>query len=215
MLSLSKRILILAAFGASALGVYKGIQFLVRSYLNVSEVNLLLPGEADIPFLPLIYILYSLVYIMPCWVILSIKRKGRMAKTIAAFCMALIIHFMFFVFMPVEYVLRPEILPIQSFWSESFHQFMLVLFTLDDTINTFPSMHVSFAIISYFIVKRYWPQWAGTFLILAIATSLSTVLVKQHYILDGVSALALAMVINYFFISKRFAGWPDSPANLG
>jgi len=66
-------------------------------------------------------------------------------------------------------------------------------------------MHVSFAFLSWFIVRRYWPELAGIFLIMAIATSVSTVFVKQHYILDIFAALAVAIAINYLFPTKTVA----------
>lgn len=211
MFSLSKRILILILFGVLALGIYKGTQFLVLNYIGISTVDLRLPGEEQIPFVPFIFLFYMVAYFMTSWVILKIRRKGRMLKVLTAFFIALGIHFLFFVFIPVEYVLRPEV----KVGSYIFTELIAAFFNLDAPINTFPSMHVSFAFLSYFIVRRYWPAWSGTFLILAIVTSLSTVFVKQHYILDGVAAFLLALAINYLFINRRFGKWAKSPANLG
>jgi len=70
-LSFTKRILILMLFGVVALGVYKGTQYIVLNYVGVSTIDLRLPGEEQIPFLPLIILLYMVAYIMTSWVILK------------------------------------------------------------------------------------------------------------------------------------------------
>lgn len=198
---LRHRIGILILFGISSLGVYLGTQYLVLNLLDIKPLVLKLPGEEHIPFLPLLIVLYVVVYAMPAWIILSIQRRRRMVQTIAVFFLALAVHFFFFLFMPVEYILRPEL----KIGSEILQQAFVFLYRIDGPVNTFPSMHVSFAFISYFVVKRCWPRWAGVFLILAAATSLSTLVVKQHYIADVIGGLVLAMIINRVFIRKRLS----------
>lgn len=167
---------------------------------SLSQVNLLLPFEDQIPFVPLLIVLYMSIYIMPTWIFLSISRKGRIFKILLVFLTALCIHLMFFVLMPVEYVLRPQL----HLESQILQNILSFLYTVDAPINTFPSMHVSFAFISYYIMRRYRPQWERVFLILAVAISLSTVFVKQHYVLDVVSGVMIAVFLNYFIIEKKF-----------
>lgn len=77
-----------------------------------------------------------------------------------------------------------------------------LLYALDEPINTFPSMHVSFAFLSYYLMKKFQPRLQNVFLSLAIATTVSTFFVKQHYILDAVSAVVLAYLIQVFYIAK-------------
>jgi membrane-associated phospholipid phosphatase len=68
--------------------------------------------------------------------------------------------------------------------------------------NNFPSLHVSFAFLCYFCMRRYRPRLALPTLILAIAVSASTVLVKQHYVADVLGAIPVAWAVNYFFLER-------------
>jgi len=176
-----------------------GSQKLVMSYLSLSEVSLLLPGEEQIPFMPMTIFIYIIQWVLPISVFMMITKKQRIMKILVAFLITILIHNMFFLIFPVEYSLRPV------FSMDSTIAVLVgYLYQMDAPINTFPSMHVSFVFLIYFIIKRYRPQFKWTFLFLAVAISISTVLVKQHYILDVGAGFILAYLVNYVWISRKY-----------
>ena len=197
-MNLTKRLLWAASVNLVFLIIYFGTQYIAMHFSKITDVKLLLPGEERIPFLPEFIIIYCLYYFLPIWLFIEITRRGRILKMALVFMVAAAIHALIFVFMPVEYVLRPE-MPIGSV----LHDFMTLLYKIDAPINTFPSMHVSFVFIVYFLVRRYRPQYRSLFFFLAIIISASTLFVKQHYILDIASGILLATLINYFIISRK------------
>ncbi|MBF0103860.1 MAG: phosphatase PAP2 family protein [Deltaproteobacteria bacterium] len=197
-MKLAHRIMVLFIYLLVAQGIYLGAQKMVLQHVGISNINLMLPYEDRIPFLPFMVIIYLSVYLLPVGIILSIYRKGRIFKIMIVFTLALFIHTLFFIIMPVEYSLRPVV----NIPSEILHQLMLFVYSVDAPINTFPSLHVSVAFISYYIIRRYRPQWSRGVLMLAIAIALSTVLVKQHYILDVVSGFLIAHLLNAFILQK-------------
>lgn len=199
------KLLILLGFGLVVGFVYLGSQQVVIRYIGLSNVSVALPFEEHIPFLPLLSIVYALVHLLPVWLILKLKRPGRILKTCLSFLMALAVHLAFFLLLPMEFKLRPEIQIPSTF----LHEIMVFLYSVDRPINTFPSMHCSFAFLSYFLVRRYRPQWKTFFLILATAIVFSTFFVKQHYILDAVSGVLLAAGINFFFVCRAFPRAPN------
>jgi len=77
-------------------------------------------------------------------------------------------------------------------------------------LNTCPSSHVAFAWLMFLAAGS--TQWArkepwliGTSLLWAIGISLSTLTLKQHFIIDVVAGIAVAMVSFYLakFLPQR------------
>lgn len=203
-MSFQRRFIVLIFFSLVTLGFYVGVQKLVLTHFPISTLSLKLPGEENIPFIPSGILVYLLVYLLPPVVFLSIKQRGRILKTLTVFLVATFIHVIFFVVMPVPYVLRPEL----KVSTDLLVQLTAYFYTLDAPINTFPSMHVSFAFLSYFIMRRYRTEWAHGFLFLAISISLSTMLIKQHYVADVAAGLLLAFLLDKMIISRRLGNIP-------
>jgi len=196
-MSLLKKSLLLICFTVYALGLYKLVQIFVVRFPYFEWHAFPLPGEDSIPFLPLLVIFYGFAYIMPAWLTVVITREVRLRKIFTVYSLLTLIHMVFFILLPVKYVLRPDII-IDSVMSG----FVDVLYTLDAPLNSFPSMHVSFAFVTYFFIAKYKPSLKRVFLMLALATSISTLFVKQHYILDVAGGFLLAAFINNMLIKK-------------
>ncbi len=199
-MKLTQRFAIVLVFVVYFVVSYKGIQWITFHYLN--PVELLLPGENKIPFWPAFFIIYSSVYILPAFIFFLPYKKGHLYKMFVVFFLASLIHYFIFLTFPVYYSLRPA---VSASLANPFMMMIQIFYQLDDPLNCFPSIHVSFAFISYYFVKRYRPEHARATFILAVAIAVSTLVVKQHYILDVISAILLAIVINRFVITRRFA----------
>lgn len=157
--------------------------------------------EKDIPFLPWTFFVYCWVYIVPTAAFLFLPSKESLVVMLKTFSVALIIHGIVWFFYPVKFVLRPEI-------NLEGAGFLLIacnaLFQLDTPpINCFPSLHVSYAFLTYFIYHVFRPRLAPYFLVVAIAISLSTLTFKQHYVVDVITGFFLALILKWIFIKKR------------
>lgn len=197
---LLQRIILIVLFFALVLVSYLGSQQIILAYVGVSDLTVMLPGEENIPFLPAFLVVYVAFYVLPILIFMKLRERGRLYKSMMAFLIAVVIHLAFFFLMPISYQLRPEM----EWSSEVLSQLFQILYMIDQPINTFPSMHVSFAFLSHYIVKRYFPIHARASLIVACAVACSTLFVKQHYVMDVVSGFAMAATINYFYIRKAF-----------
>lgn len=191
------RFKIILVFGFWSLFIYKAIQVSI-SYFPVEYKTLLIPGEEKIPFVPQMFFFYMLVYILPPFIFIILKSKKQIYKAFLAFVICSGIHFLFFIFMPVKYTLRPELETFQGYFS----QMLSFIYKVDEPYNNFPSMHVSFAFLSYYTIKSFYKKYKMAFLLSAIFISASTVLVKQHYIVDVLAAILLASVINVAIIKR-------------
>ncbi len=105
------------------------------------------------------------------------------------------IHYLFFIFYPVKMVWRPEITnPSNVFeWLAKF------IFSLDNTYNCFPSLHVAYPTLATFLSWRFVPRMRYLFFLMTVITALSVVLVKQHYLLDAVAGVMVAILVGLLF----------------
>jgi len=93
-------------------------------------------------------------------------------------------------------MVRPQ-LTIQTF----FDQLVYYIYYLDLGYNSFPSLHVALSLTCSLICFNYNPKYKWLF-IWAGLIILSTVLVKQHYILDVVGGLVLG-VLGFLWFRKN------------
>ena len=197
-MSLVQRIAIILAFA---------LFFIVSYFLLVQRVvsvgvfhSLLIPGEEKIPFLPWTFFIYCLVYIVPVMAFLFLKTRESLIASVRAFFAAIAIHIVVWFFYPVEYTLRPAILPLQP---QPLMHWIDFLFRLDNPpVNCFPSLHVTYAFLTYFAIRTYRPKFAPYFLVLAILISLSTLTFKQHFVVDVVAGFLVAWGLALFFFKR-------------
>lgn len=175
---------------------YKAVQWGVGQWRH--HHILTLPGEAEIPFIPESLILYASIYLVLPALIFLLPRDGHAAKTLVAFMVISLIHYIIFLLVPVRFVLRPDLAHAQDL----LHQSIAWLYVLDGPFNNFPSLHVSFAFLIFFATRRYLPKLTLISFIFACGVAASTVLVKQHYILDVLSAVPVAWLVSYVILER-------------
>lgn len=172
----------------------------VTTHFPVAHPTLVLPGEPGIPFLPEWLFVYASLYAVLPLMYLSFSKRDEVLKIISAFGVCSIMHFVLFLLMPVHYVLRPEISLLNQ---GLIHKAVLLIYSIDEPLNNFPSMHVSFAFLMYFSFCAFRPKNSLAVLLFALFVSISTVLVKQHYILDVISAIVLSYVVYVIVLKQR------------
>jgi len=182
------------------------VAYFVFGYIPIADLNeargiyhtLGFSWEEEIPFLAPFILGYSLVYgsvFVIYWVIPNWTVFKKMAW---AFFLVTTLHYLFFVLYPVKMVWRPEITtPTNVFeWIARF------IFSLDNTYNCFPSLHVAYPTLAAFLSWRFAPRMRYLFLLMVVITAISVVLVKQHYVLDALAGMAAAIFVGSLFARR-------------
>ena len=153
-----------------------------------------LPIDKHIPLYPLAvipYIIGSILFVtFPVWASLYAKKHEFEAYTIS-FLTATIISYIIYLTLPT-FVIRPE---IHS--QDIFSKVIVLLYQNDYPYNATPSGHTFYTLISFLYIRRWHPKAQGIALILALLIIASTLLTKQHYVLDVISGLILGFIAYY------------------
>jgi len=146
--------------------------------------TLFLPGEGAIPLVPGFEFAYLLGYVLPLVVVWRRPDAARLARLAWAFGLTLAGAYTMYLLYPV-YLPRPELT------GHSLATRLLALEYLDKPYNHFPSLHVALAILVALGCSddRRMRWWLPA--VVAIM-AVSTIFVKQHYILDVLAAAVLA-----------------------
>ena len=167
------------------------LYFLVQ-YAVSHSYSFMTPLDNLIPFVPeFIWLYHTLIPAIIITTIFSMEKRSVFFNTILALSISAVI-------LTICHILFPSFYPRQAIDTGSISLWLVeVTRAMDAACNTFPSGHVAFAWILYFCIgdaeciKR--TKWLRlTYLLWAILITLSTLVLKQHYIFDVVSGLALA-----------------------
>jgi membrane-associated phospholipid phosphatase len=174
-----------------------GVLYFLVQALVIHSYSFWSPFDGVVPFVPeFIWIYHTLIPVIVATTIFSMQRREVFFKTIVALSLSVVVLTAFHLIFP-SYYPRQEIEPI-SFFSASL---WLVELTreLDAACNTFPSGHVALAWILYFCIRdsdcaKRKKSLRGFYLLWAVLISLSTLFLKQHYVLDVVAGIVLAHI---------------------
>jgi membrane-associated phospholipid phosphatase len=194
---LRQRVIYVAACSALILGVYKLTQVFLADWAP-TPVTVQLPGEENIPFLPGMVAFYLSIYLFAPALLFIVEQKRPFLRVVNMFLAAGAVHAAFFVLMPVKYVLRPDLPGPFDDW---FLRALRWTYLMDSPYNCFPSMHVSFAFMTYFCVRAFKPEWGKYYAVIATGVAASTLFVKQHYVADVVAAVVLAWMLQRVYLS--------------
>lgn len=171
---------------------------------NAHHYDLSTPLDYMLPFSPCFMFFYILAYFQWVWNYVYHTRLGRekyyhivtvdlLAKTFALFL---------FIVMPAE-ITRPEVSG-NGFWENVTR----LMYSIDTPTALFPSYHCleSWLCFRAALMVKDAPRWYAPFqLILTLFVFASTVLVKQHFIVDVFAGIAVVEIA--WFLSKRFHLW--------
>jgi membrane-associated phospholipid phosphatase len=175
--------------------VWMGLYFGVNALTNGrSALQPLLPGEERLPLVVAAYPFYAVAYPETFLPLFMSRSRRAYVRTQLACALASLIAFAVYVAFPMPYP-RPT-LTLDGFWGK----LLAFEWTFDQPRNTFPSLHVAFGWLMYLALREEAPRWRPVLLFLALAISVSTVLVKQHFIADVLSGAFLA------WLAWRIAG---------
>ena len=184
---------------------------LIQYFITINEYSFLTNLDTAIPFIPeFIWVYHTLIPIIGISAIVLIKNRKLFFSTLNGYIIATIILSIFYIFLPSFY-------PRQLITDSSISSYMVELTRLiDNANNTFPSGHVTFSwLLALFLMKsdcaKRW-KWLGpTYLIWATLIAISTLVLKQHYIVDVISGIILATAC--FYLANAMASKQKLCAN--
>jgi membrane-associated phospholipid phosphatase len=158
-------------------------------------LNLRTPIDAALPVVPVFVIPYvSLQPVIYFTLIVFLLFRTRLFQSAClALISALLISYGFYFFLQTE-VIRPVLTG-----SDVLSQMIRGVYAGDNQFNDFPSLHTSTSTlmaIYWYRADRRLGMAAAVWTVLVVA---STVLIKQHYIADVISGLALAFGLAWAF----------------
>ncbi len=177
--------------GRLALALLVGYVVFTATYLPINSFSvgrdahvLFLPGEAQLPFLPIFEYFYVLTYFIGVFLTATIHDYARFRRLVLATGVTLLAAYTTYLLFPV-YFERPHL------EVTSVHTWLLSLEYMDKPYNHFPSLHVALSWLAVQAAQvsrtsRVW--WSAV----AVGISISTVFVKQHYVADVVYGFGLA-----------------------
>jgi len=136
----------------------------------------------------------SLYLLLPLpWLASSNDELRRYAR---GFFLLTIISFVFFLVFPVEGP-RPDQLAASPFYR--------LLIAYDRNLNAFPSLHAALAVYTFLFGARILPRrWLAPMVVWLALILYSTVATKQHYAVDVVAGVLLA-------VAADFLAWRYTP----
>ena len=162
-------------------------------------VQLSLPIDQNIPLYPpaiVPYLLGSLLFVIfPIWAAIYVKPKEFEAYTVSILAVTVISYLVYLIF--PTFVSRPDITS-----SDVFSRMIDMLYQADRSYNAAPSGHTFYTLLSCLYLSRWRPKLKIVWAVIAALIILSTLFTRQHYILDVVCGLVLAVLA---YIAGRFA----------
>jgi membrane-associated phospholipid phosphatase len=155
-------------------------------------VQLSLPLDQHIPLYPpfiVPYLLGTLLFVgLPVWVAIHAPPGDFEDYTIAILLATWVSYTVYIVF--PTYVTRPEIVSKDIFSSA-----ISALYQTDLAYNAAPSGHAFYSTLSILYLKRWKPGYKFVWLAAWIIILVSTLLTRQHNILDLISGMLLAGLV--------------------
>ena len=179
------------------------IYFLLQKFFAHHEHDLLTSLDKKIPLIPeFVWVYHSLLPVLVGVVVFLLKTKRNFFEVYVACLFATLCLTAFYILVPCFY-------PREALPNDNTVSTWLVEMTriVDDANNVFPSSHVTFSWIVFFGVNelRRSKLFFFSFFIWAVMVSVSTLFLKQHYLLDVFTGMFLAYCCFYF--SKNIVGW--------
>jgi membrane-associated phospholipid phosphatase len=169
--------------------------FSIQSFITVNEYNLSTEIDKLIPFVPqFVWVYHTIIPVLLFTAIVLIQRKDVFLSMLTAIIVAGLT-------MSVFYVVFPSFYPREPIGDYSLSAALVEMTRMiDGPSNTFPSGHVTFSWILVFFVglSRRARKFRWAYLLWAVLITTSTLVLKQHFIVDAISGILLASVCYYF-----------------
>jgi membrane-associated phospholipid phosphatase len=171
-----------------------------------SGFNLATPLDLAIPFVPQMVVFYVFLFyplsLLTMVYFAFVEYKRGYALGFALVAINAIAIGIYLVFPVSTYWYRQDLLAhpiVGSFWADQVYS----VFQGDTSFNCFPSLHAAVSTLSAYAWFRYAQLKPGkatktvaiVVAVIAVGVVLSTLFVKQHYIADEISGVALSLIV--------------------
>ena len=179
------------------------IYFLVQ-FIATDDYSFMTPFDHVVPFIPeFIWVYHTLIPIIIVSTIFSMERRDVFFNTLIALTFSVLVLTFFHILFPSFYPRQEIEVDTISLW------LVEVTRMIDASCNTFPSGHVTFALILFFSIRdanciKRTKVFHLAYLLWAILIAISTIVLKQHYVFDAVSGIVLAWLS--VIVAKRIRG---------
>jgi membrane-associated phospholipid phosphatase len=199
-LTIQHRLVVAVLVGCCLASAYLLINA-VSSHLGYAH-DVFTSWDKSIPFSPAWVWVYSLNIPMPLLLIAVAKRAEQLEELVAGYVTIFAIAGLCFLVLPVHAdLLRPDLSalpPSAAITAVGFY------YGFDGVGNCLPSLHVAYSLYAGLWGLVLMPRRARwPYFLLGIAITISTMLVKQHFIADVITA---AMVTGTVFYTQRRRG---------
>jgi len=179
-----------------------GLYFPVNQLAH-GGVQLSLPIDKLIPLYPpaiIPYLLGDILFIgFPIWAALRVKPREFEAYAVSILFATLVSDFAYLIF--PTFVIRPDISS-----TDMFSKVLVILYQTDKAYNAAPSGHTFYSVLSCLYLSRWKPNYRPIWIVVTLVILASALLTKQHYVMDIVFRLALA-ILAYAFGRFSQAKW--------
>lgn len=190
-----ERVLVAAVGFAALMAVYIGVG-LYASARPEAQRTLATPLDGLVPLLPWTAMVYGLLYAQVFVPLALLVDRRVLLRGGVAYVTLVLLGLPFWVFWPV--VVPREPVPVEDLFTWS----LALIRFLDPPTNCFPSMHVAEASLAALLVRRLDRRLGHAMLGLAVAIWLSTLTLRQHWVLDGVAGFALALAADHLLFGR-------------
>jgi membrane-associated phospholipid phosphatase len=168
-----------------------------------------LPNMAALWFSEIMYLAYEGYYLLvflPPLVLLFQRRQSELRDTTLRLVLAYLICFVTYALLPVDgphFVHEPFQGPHTSGFFYGINQ---TLQASGDSLGcSFPSSHVAAAVSSAYIGWLYFPRWIAILMgVEALGVALATVYTQNHYAIDSLAGLLLALVVQTLIVPALY-----------
>ena len=164
--------------------------------------------DRALPLIPSWAVIYGMLYlfliVLP---VLVIRQDEHIRRTVYAYLFIWITAYLFFFVIYPTKAPRPEIVSGDGFavWA------LRALYSSDPPYNCFPSLHVAHSFVSALACRGVHRRLGGIALVFATLVALSTLFTKQHYVVDVIAGVLLALIASRLFLRPFH---PDTGAEL-
>lgn len=171
--------------------------------------SLATPIDDAIPFAAATVYLYGLAFGATLFPFFVVRSRALLRRIALAYVLVITASFLCYVLFPVSAAaLRP---PLATLDARTFDGWCVrLLYSLDPPTNQCPSLHVSLTTLGSLGVWRASRRWGGLASPVVGLILLSVLTVKQHFVIDAVAGLFLALLV-YHGIVRRFRAAPGEP----
>ncbi len=170
-------------------------------YVGYFPINRLLDGadahhpttwvDTALPLWPGWMFVYFAVFFSGFLPVLVVGQRGLFRRVAVAYLIVQVCAFSVFLLYPVSMHLRAEDTEVVNFvtWG------LRIGYYWDTSASCFPSIHVTLATLSALCCWKSSWRWGAFGVLLALGVAFSTMVVKQHYLVDLLAGFGLAAVV--------------------